>query len=157
MMNGRQELLAEKVELYRVVSQRFDENISALENEIRELQSSANEETKSSAGDKYETGRAMAQLEIEKSAQQLQDKLKAREVVRHTKADVLYDAVQLGAVAETNSGNFFLLVNGGDVVVNEKKFVVISLSSPLGKLLLGRANGDALTLNNRTITISNVY
>jgi transcription elongation GreA/GreB family factor len=155
-MNGRQELLADKLELYRVVLHRFDETISALENEIRELQSSANEETKSSAGDKYETGRAMAQLEIEKTAQQLQEKLKARDVVRHAKADALYDTVQLGAVAATNSGNFFLLVNGGDIMLRGKKFVVISLGSPLGKLLLGRSSGEVVTLNDRAITILDV-
>ena len=37
------------------------------------LQESLNSETKSSAGDKHETGRAMVQLEQEKLGQQLQE------------------------------------------------------------------------------------
>ena len=38
---------------------------------IRSNQNALNSETKSSAGDKHETGRAMLQLEMEKASQQL--------------------------------------------------------------------------------------
>ena len=39
-------------------------------------QESANAEEKSSAGDKYETGRAMMQIERDKAAQQLNESMK---------------------------------------------------------------------------------
>ena len=39
-------------------------------------QQSANQEEKSSAGDKYETGRAMAQLERDKAATQVEENKK---------------------------------------------------------------------------------
>jgi hypothetical protein len=47
------------------------QRIASAEEAIRMAQESANQEGKSSAGDKYETGRAMAQLEIEKASGQL--------------------------------------------------------------------------------------
>ena len=59
------EKLAVKQELYQLLLSRLDQDITALEQDVRDLQLSANEETKSSAGDKYETGRAMIQIEIE--------------------------------------------------------------------------------------------
>ena len=41
-------------------------------------QQSANQEEKSSAGDKYETGRAMAQIARDQAAQQLDEALKLK-------------------------------------------------------------------------------
>ena len=47
------------------------ERIQRIRVEIDAIQSAANEETKSSAGDKHETARAMAQLEVEMNGKQL--------------------------------------------------------------------------------------
>jgi transcription elongation GreA/GreB family factor len=146
-----------KKDLYRVVMERFDASIKELELNVRDLQSAANEETKSSVGDKYETGRAMAQLEIEKLYQQIQDKKKGRDLLHSLHADQLHEIIQLGSVVETTSGNFYICLNAGEVEHQEKKFITISLQSPLGKLLAGKAKGDEVTLNNRHMTITFVY
>ena len=58
------------------------ERIAATQEAIYTAQLSANEETKSSAGDKYETGRAMAQLEIEKNTAQLAEALKLKQMLK---------------------------------------------------------------------------
>ena len=44
-------------------------------------QEAANEEGKSSVGDKYETGRAMMQIERDKAAQQLDEALKLKNII----------------------------------------------------------------------------
>ncbi|HSY60679.1 MAG TPA: hypothetical protein VK796_02335, partial [Cytophaga sp.] len=64
-------MTSQKNTLYAYCTDYVTERITRLKTEIKKTQSSANEETKSSAGDKYETGRAMAQLEIEKNTKQL--------------------------------------------------------------------------------------
>src|SRR6478609_11532726 len=46
---------------------------------MADAQESANAEEKSSAGDKYETGRAMMQIERDKAAQQLHEAIKRQQ------------------------------------------------------------------------------
>ena len=146
-----------KLELYRLLLNRIDENIAALEHDVRELQLSANEETKSSAGDKYETGRAMVQIEIERLGFQLQDKIRSKQLLKTFQVDQISQHVQSGAIAETSAGNFFFLINGGEFVMDGKTFMIISIQAPLGKLLSGRMSGEEVTLNNRRITVKDVY
>ena len=55
-----------KKQLYQKILSIANDRVSNLKRIILETQESANNETKSSAGDKHETGRAMAQLETEK-------------------------------------------------------------------------------------------
>ena len=63
-------------ELKAVVHERcldlVESRLTEIRDELKRLQEAANEETKSSAGDKYETGRAMLMLEREKLGGQLQ-------------------------------------------------------------------------------------
>jgi sortase (surface protein transpeptidase) len=59
-------LNALKTRLHSLCVSYVGQRIETAQRAIAIAQASANEETKSSAGDKYETGRAMAQLEIEK-------------------------------------------------------------------------------------------
>ena len=146
-----------KRELYRLLLNRVDEEIAALEHNVRTLQLSANEETKSSAGDKYETGRAMIQNEIEQIGIRLKEKIKVRERLKTFHVDLKYDHIQAGALAETSAGNFFFLVNGGEFVINGKKFMTVSISSPLGKVLHGHGNDAEVVLNNREIKINDIY
>jgi hypothetical protein len=62
-----------KESLYNHCMRYVQERIARIQNEIDLHQAAANEETKSSAGDKYETGRAMAQLDIERNSVQLRE------------------------------------------------------------------------------------
>lgn len=48
-----------------------NERLARIQGQIKELETALTSETKSSAGDKHETGRAMIQLEREKLGQQL--------------------------------------------------------------------------------------
>ena len=76
----RQQLLSQ---CQIVVHQR----IASAQDAIRMAQDSANEEGKSSAGDKYETGRAMAQLEIEKASSQLAEANKLKQALEQIPVD----------------------------------------------------------------------
>ena len=58
-------MLKTKAKLYDSCLKLVDERVAHIEDAMRNAQASANEETKSSAGDKYETGRAMMHLEKE--------------------------------------------------------------------------------------------
>jgi transcription elongation GreA/GreB family factor len=146
-----------KTHLYEALVERLNSQIAELSGSLQDLQRSANEETKSSVGDKYETGRAMVQLEIEKIQQQLAEKNKAKNIVLSVSPSDQDNSVRVGSVIETSAGDFFLLVNAMDLKIGARSFMGISLQSPLGKLLFGKTKGEQIVLNGRTFVIKQVF
>jgi hypothetical protein len=110
-------------------------------------------ETKSSAGDKHETGRAMLQLEMEKAGQQLAGITQMKVVL--SKIDILKTSKNacLGSVIITAKVSYFLSISAGQLVVADKSYFAISVSSPMGKLLLGKQEKEVISFNGKTIEI----
>ncbi|HEY0744993.1 MAG TPA: hypothetical protein VGD40_26190 [Chryseosolibacter sp.] len=130
--------------------------IEAAQEAIRMAQDSANDETKSSAGDKYETGRAMMQLEIEKNATQLEEAEKQMKVLRAINIDMQATKVQNGSLVTTSNGTFFIAVSVGMVVIEDKSFAVVSAQSPIGSKLMGLKSGDSFSFGNKTYTVGQI-
>lgn len=108
-------------------------------------------ETKSSAGDKHETGRAMIQLEMEKSGQQLVVVSEMKKVLERIQIEKQSNNVKLGSLVETSKGTYFLAISIGQVRIDEKPFFVVSSQSPIGKQLLGKKVGDSIPFNKAEI------
>lgn len=134
----------------------MQERIKRAQDDIRYMQLSANEETKSSAGDKYETGRAMAQLEIEKSSAQLAESLKLKQQLEKISPDQTSPTIQMGSLVNTNQGNFYIAVSIGQLVLNEETYFIISPVSPLAKQLLGLKLHTSFLFQGRNFTIHRI-
>ena len=132
------------------------ERIQAAQEAIQTAQRSANEETKSSAGDKYETGRAMAQLEIEKHSAQLTESLKLRQVLDHISADDVWEVVRVGSVVMTNQGNFYLAISAGQFFFEGNTYFTLSPASPLGQMLMGLKVQASFVFNKKEYLIQEV-
>jgi len=113
-------------------------------------------ETKSSAGDKHETGRAMLQLEMEKASQQFASISLMQEVLQKIEIHKKNEIGKLGSLIYTNQGNYFLAVSIGQITINEDNYFVISPSSPIGKLLLGKKKGDDFRFNSKEFKIKEI-
>jgi len=113
-------------------------------------------ETKSSAGDKHETGRAMLQLEMEKAGQQLHSITQMKEILAKVDTNKKTILASLGSLVLTNKFSYFLSISAGEIEITGRKCYAISISSPIGKLLLGKQKGDKFTFNNNTIEIITV-
>jgi transcription elongation GreA/GreB family factor len=133
-----------------------NERIAAAQEAIQTAQHSANEETKSSAGDKYETGRAMAQLEIEKNTVQLAESLKLKQLLEQISSEHSTVKVQIGSVVITNQGNFYIAISAGQFIVDEKTYFAISPASPIGQKLIGLRMHESFLFNKRECHISAV-
>jgi transcription elongation GreA/GreB family factor len=123
--------------------------ISSIQDAMKAAQSDAGEETKSSAGDKYETGRAMMHLEIEKLSMQLNDAVKARQILEQLDPDKETHQVQLGSIVLTTNGNFFMAISAGPFKAEGKDFFCISPGSPIGGVLLGKKAGEGFSFRNK--------
>jgi transcription elongation GreA/GreB family factor len=134
-----------------------DERIAMLREAIATAQASANEETKSSSGDKYETGRAMMQLEMEKYNDQLAEVLRIKQALSQlVLAAPGNGTVQNGSLVWTDQGNFFISVSAGQLSLDGKTVYAISAASPMGAVLLGRKAGDQFEFRGRKAVIHSI-
>lgn len=113
----------------------------------------ANNETKSSAGDKHETSRAMMQLEQEKLGKQLKELEEQRSELE--KIDISKPSVQIakGTFIQSDKGFLFISIGLGKISVDGKTVFAISPQSPLGLKLLGKKENDVVEMNAVNYTI----
>lgn len=145
-----------KKELYNQCVESVDQRHKTIENTISSHQKALSSETKSSAGDKHETGRAMLQLEIEKAGQQLASIQHMKSVLARIDVTKESDLAILGSLIETNFGTYFLSISAGQLVVAGSHYFAISVSSPIGKLLLGKKEGKKVLWNRKEINIHKI-
>ena len=147
------ELLEIKQQLHSKCFEIAQQRVMSLSTIIQEAQDAANNETKSSAGDKHETGRAMAQLEQEKNAVQLSEALKLRAALNGIDPSELHTESNIGSLITTNMAIFYLSVGLGQVKVEEEEAMVISIASPIGALLVSAKVGDTISFNGKEIKV----
>lgn len=133
-----------------------DERITSATQAIHLVQSSANEETKSSAGDKYETGRAMAQLEIEKFSTQLAEALNQKRTLARINPLKETTVAQTGSLIFTNQGNYYIAISAGKLVVEGTTYFVISPVSPLGSKLMGLKASGRILFNKKELIVERI-
>jgi transcription elongation GreA/GreB family factor len=122
---------------------------------MADAQESANAEEKSSAGDKYETGRAMMQIERDKTAQQLNEAMKLKQVLDQiNNTEVRQSVVSLGSVVITSSSpHFYVAISAGKIQVDGVEYIALAPQSPIGKALLNLKVNDKFMYNNKSCTI----
>lgn len=137
--------------------QGFIENrLVAVQKTINEIQESLTSETKSSAGDKHETGRAMLQLEREKAGQQLAEIQKINQLFSKIDISKPSKSIGLGSLVFTSNRNYFIAISAGELKANNQSFYAISANTPIGKLLLGKTVGDEVAFRDQSFMITNV-
>lgn len=144
-----------KQQLYNYCQQFVQTKLETLEKRIQSLKADLNSETKSSAGDKHETGRAMLQLEMEKSGAQLQETLQMKGQLERLNLDAS-EVVRLGSLVQTNTAAYFIAISAGQITVDGNLFFAVSSNSPIGKELLGRAVNDEFSFTERKIRIKKI-
>jgi transcription elongation GreA/GreB family factor len=137
-----------KQELFKQCESYVNKRLQTIEEIISSNQKALQTETKSSAGDKHETGRAMLQLEMEKAGQQLNGVSKMKETLSKINLKNDSEIAHLGSVVKTTKASFFLSISSGKVIVANEIYFAVSISSPIGSMLLGKKQGDVFTFNS---------
>jgi len=151
MMKGRKKALL--AYLHSTIAARITEG----EREVASTREARNSDTKSTAGDKHEVGRAMAQIELEQQETQLHRSLQLRAELERINPDRDVPEIGLGSLVITDRGTYFLAIGLGQVTFESEVYFVISLSSPVGILLRDKAMGDSITFNQQNIHIQAVH
>ena len=120
----------------------IEERISNAKIAMDAAQESANGEGKSSAGDKYETSRAMGQIDRDMYARQFHNASQERTVLDKIDPTTAPISVGLGSLVSTTGGQYFVAVSIGQIEVNGKTILAVSPNSPIGLVLKGKKAGD---------------
>ena len=146
-----------KEKLLALCVQYVNEKIYVCTEAMKNAQNAANEEDKSSAGDKYETGRAMMQIERDNAAVQLEEALKLKRTLSLIGASESNQVVSLGSIVITKTFKAFVAVGPGKLNVDGEDYYIVTPTSPLGKILFGLKEGMEFTINNKSNTVLEIF
>ena len=130
--------------------------VHALEKALDDSRSEMVSESKSTAGDKHETGRAMAQLEQEKLGRQVLSARELKMAIAQIDADEDHTKIQFGSLVKATNGVFFFSVGIGKLIVENESIFCLTMTSPLGNFLREKSAGDSIQFNGKTISIEEV-
>lgn len=129
--------------------------VEQIERRLSDSRDSLLNETKSTAGDKHETGRAMIQLEQEKLGKQLQSALQLKTNAAQL-PDEPHTKIQFGSLVQTKAGWFYLSIGIGKIDIAGTDVFCLSAATPLGQVLLNRKAGESYVMNGATSEIITV-
>ncbi len=145
-----------KNELFKQSEDHLNARLSVIQETINGLQASLQSETKSTAGDKHETGRAMVQLEREKAGQQLRQIQDQFQILNKIKQHNSSTIIGLGSIVITDKLNYFIAISVGELRVDNTAYFGISSQTPIAKLLLGKTEGDRIQFRSDSFKILQV-
>ena len=145
-----------KHQLYQLCLAFIDKRIDNATEALLQAQEASNDDTKSSAGDKFETGREMAQQDINRNKQLLADAQQQKAMLLSL-ADVNETTkVRSGSLVITNNGSFYISISAGQLQLEGKTYFAVSAASPIGKLLIGKTIGEKFDFNGKAYLIEHI-
>jgi transcription elongation GreA/GreB family factor len=145
-----------KEQLYQACEKLADERIQSIQQVLKSIENARNNETKSSAGDKYETGRSMMQIEEDNNRTQLHNALQVKNTLTGINPNRITERVEAGSLVATTQGNYYLSIGMGAVNLKNQSYFCISVQSPIGRQLIGKSTGDEISINGMPIKITGV-
>ena len=117
--------------------------LTYLKTNLKQAIESRNSDTKSSAGDKFETSREMAQIEIHKIEIEI---LKTQQFI----TDLFSKVTQL---IITDKGAFLISIPFGKLILNDEKIFCISKNAPITKHLITTKKNNNFFYNDMKYNI----
>ncbi len=146
----KKKLLQKSIEL---IERRIAEAFNAMEN----AQAASNSEEKSSAGDKYETSRAMSHLEKDMHSRQLAANKIELAALYNINCSNLYESVAAGSFMRCDTCSFFIAAGLGKINIDGEDIFLLSPNAPLAKLLIGKKIGDLISFNKKEQAIIEIF
>lgn len=146
-----------KDEVYAHCQRFVTGKITMIQEAIQSVQESLGSESKSTAGDKHETGRAMLQLEREKLGKQLFEAERMKRTLQKVVLKNNAKVVTIGSLIETEGPFYFIAISAGRFISGKTEIYCISSLSPLAQLFLGKKAGDSVKFNQREHRIVTIW
>lgn len=138
-----------KAECIRILEERIEHASAAM----LSAQEAANSEGKSSAGDKYETSRAMGQQDRDMNARQLEQARKDLAFIQSLDVSNKNESILVGSLVYCKEGIFFIAAGLGSITLGKEIIHIVSPAAPLANLLLHKKGGDKISMNGKDFEI----
>jgi hypothetical protein len=135
-------LLQDKIDVYRDM--------------ISGLAEDAQNDAKSSAGDKHETALSMMHLEQEKLSAKLQEAILLKEIIGKIDITIESNTIIMGSLVRANGLVLFISAALPKITIDGITILALSPQSPLGLKLMGKEAATIVEVNGTKFTIENV-
>jgi transcription elongation GreA/GreB family factor len=145
-----------KEEVYIACENEIKNRLNFFHKILSDLKEGAQNDAKSSAGDKHETSLSMMQIEQEKIRKQLSEVQEMNALLEKLNPQIITDKINLGSLIKTNIGYFYIAVALGKLKLNAMDLYVISQQSPMALKLLGLRVDNEIVMNSKKIVIQDI-
>ena len=145
-----------KEEVYGAFLDLLITKINHLQKTLSDLNESAKNETKSTAGDKHETALAMLQLEQENIRRQLKETNEQKDIFESIDPLLKAEEVRKGSLVKTDKSWLFISAGVGKTILNNEIVVSLSPLSPLGMKMMGKKINDTIQMNTMIYKIEKI-
>lgn len=145
-----------KQKIYTHYKQLANDKINMLTTALKDLRESSINETKSSAGDKFETTRAMLHAEQERIGRQLKEAMDQKTNLDNINISINSAQITKGSLVKTNKGYLFVSIALGKINLDGIQVIALSPQSPLGYRLMGLKENDNAEVNGTSYFIEKV-
>lgn len=142
-----------KLKLYQAIQHKLIDTKLLIISSLSDLTNDAKNDTKSTAGDKHETGRAMMQHEQEKLRLQLVELENQISFLQKINPENKAEKIQLGSMVQTDKACFYIAIAYGQIAIDDTNIFVISSIAPIAQQMLGKSINDQFEMNGLTYTI----
>ena len=142
-----------KSEIHLKLRSQLEKSVEEARKEYALAKESRDSDTKSSAGDKFETGREMMQREMDKLSAQVDNTLNSIAKLDRIADLPASSIISEGSLVETDQETYYVSIGYGKL----DTVFAISIESPLGIELKGKRVGDRIEMRGRNITIKHTY
>jgi hypothetical protein len=143
-----------KLKIHKQCLQLINQRIIETEESIKEIRMEAQLHARSSAGDLFEMGRAMADIEIEKYQKTLENLIQMLSVLQRIDPEVHQDQLALGTIVSTDRGLIYVAVGLGKTIVDQQEVLVISMGAPIVNALKNTPVGGIAVFNGNSYKIN---
>ena len=145
-----------KSQLYQLCLTFIQNRIENIEYSLQQARQASNDDTKSSAGDKYETTREMMQQEMDRNSKLLYEAGQQKIALQQIESVDASKEVKNGSLVFTSEGNFYISISAGELNLEGHKFFAVSQAAPIGKLFIGKKVGDELSFNGKKYLLKEI-
>jgi transcription elongation GreA/GreB family factor len=146
-----------KIKIHQACLDKLQSQMDELKSAIAKVQESIINEDNSTAGNKFETARAMGQEELDRINRQMSICIKEFNILNQINLDRECNSIQLGAVVKTSKKTMYMCVALGKIEIDGESIFAISFVSPVGQMLLGKEVGEELVFGGKKEKITAVY
>lgn len=145
-----------KSQLYQLCLTFIQNRIENIEYSMLQARQASNDDTKSSAGDKYETTREMMQQEMDRNSKLLYEAGQQKIALQQIENVDAAKEAKNGSLILTSNGNFYISISAGELKVDDQKFIAVSQAAPIGRAFIGAKVGIEVSFNGNKYLIKEI-